>query len=210
MNGGRVASARPIANTGCRPIAVPSGFLPMIEVWASAASRLFAVAKAGIDGAGRKADENNRRSEASGDVKAYDVPEYGHLAESVQRLSRHEGRERRRTFVSQLMQVIGRIHATRYAKLIKETDLQALYDNPHATEALANSFVPDSHTRTGLVAGTNCCRIAVNRIGGLAGEGILLLMNRPMKRLALQATQSVKLRFWLPESAGIQHVNPLP
>ena len=55
------------------------------------------------------------------------------------------------------------IHATLYARLTKETDLQALFEKRYAGEPFVDVMPAGSHPDTRSVRASNVCRIAVHR-----------------------------------------------
>ena len=112
-------------------------------------------------------------SEASDNFKAYGIPGHRHLTEIAQGLSRAAGKNAGLTLVPQLTPAIRGIHATLYARLAKEVDLQALYEKRYATETFVDVLPPNSHPDTRSVRGANDCRIAVHRPGG--GDTVVIL-----------------------------------
>ena len=114
------------------------------------------------------------------------------------------------TFVPHLTPAIRGIHATLYARLTKEVDLQALYETRYAGEPFVDVLPPNSHPDTRSVRGANDCRIAVHRPG--AGDTVVILsvIDNLVKGAAGQAVQNMNLMFGLPEITGIEHIPLLP
>lgn len=210
VNRDQIAKARLIANPGCYPTAVQLGFLPLIEAGAVDNSHLIADAKSGVSGAGRKAEVHILFSEASDNFKAYAVPGHRHLPEISQGLSRAAGKKVGLTFVPHLTPAIRGIHATLYARLTKEVDLQALYEKRYTSEPFVDVLPPGSHPDTRSVRGANDCRIAVHRPGGGDTVVILSVIDNLVKGAAGQAVQNMNLMFGMPETMGIEHVPLLP
>lgn len=210
VNREQIAKARLVANPGCYPTAVQLGFLPLIEAGAVDITHLVADAKSGVSGAGRKADVRILFSEASDNFKAYGVPGHRHLPEIAQELSRAAGKKVGLTFVPHLTPAIRGIHATLYARLTQEVDLQFLYEKRYANETFVDVLPPDSHPDTRSVRGANDCRIAVHRPGGGDTVVILSVIDNLVKGAAGQAVQNMNLMFGLPETTGIEHVPLLP
>jgi N-acetyl-gamma-glutamyl-phosphate reductase len=210
VNREQIAKARLVANPGCYPTAVQLGFLPLIEAAAVDSAHLIADAKSGVSGAGRKAEEALLFSEASDNFKAYRVPGHRHLPEIVQGLGRAAGTKVGVTFVPHLMPAIRGIHATLYATLTKELDLQALYEKRYAAEPFIDVLPPNSHPETRSVRGANVCRIAVHRPGGGDTVVILSVIDNLVKGAAGQAVQNMNLMFGWPETTGIEHIPLLP
>ncbi|MBC8006825.1 MAG: N-acetyl-gamma-glutamyl-phosphate reductase, partial [Prolixibacteraceae bacterium] len=148
VNRAQIAKARLVANPGCYPTAVQLGFLPLIEAGVVEDAHLIADAKSGVSGAGRRAEVPILFAEAADNFKAYAVPGHRHLPEISQGLSRAAGRKVGLTFVPHLTPAIRGIHATLYARLTKEVDLQALYERRYAIEPFVDVLPPGSHPDT--------------------------------------------------------------
>jgi N-acetyl-gamma-glutamyl-phosphate reductase len=155
VNRAQIAKARLVANPGCYPTAVLLGFLPLIEAGVVDNAHLIADAKSGVSGAGCKAEVHILFSEASDNFKAYGVPGHRHLPEISQGLSRAAGTKVGLTFVPHLTPAIRGIHATLYAQLTEETDVQALYEKRYASESFVDVLPLESHPDTRSVRGAN-------------------------------------------------------
>ncbi|MEO8007721.1 MAG: N-acetyl-gamma-glutamyl-phosphate reductase [Betaproteobacteria bacterium] len=210
VNREHIAKARLIANPGCYPTAVQLGFLPLIEAGVVDDSHLIADAKSGVSGAGRKAEVHILFAEASDNFKAYGVPGHRHLPEISQGLSRAAGKMVGLTFVPHLTPAIRGIHATLYARLTRDVDLQALYEGRYAAEPFVDVLPPGSHPETRSVRGANDCRIAVHRPRGGDTVVILSVIDNLVKGAAGQAVQNMNLMLGLPETMGLEHVPLLP
>jgi N-acetyl-gamma-glutamyl-phosphate reductase len=210
INRDRIKTARLIANPGCYPTAVQLGFLPLVESGAVDLDHLVADAKSGVSGAGRNAEIHTLFAEASDNFKAYGVPGHRHLPEIRQGLSQAAKHPIGLTFVPHLTPMIRGIHATLYAKLLKEVDLQALYENRYANEPFVDVLPPGSHPETRSVRGSNLCRIAVHRPQGGDTAVILSVTDNLVKGAAGQAVQNMNLMFGLPETLAISHAPLLP
>jgi N-acetyl-gamma-glutamyl-phosphate reductase len=210
INRDRIKTARLIANPGCYPTAVQLGFLPLVESGAVDLDHLVADAKSGVSGAGRNAEIHTLFAEASDNFKAYGVPGHRHLPEIRQGLSQAAKHPIGLTFVPHLTPMIRGIHATLYAKLLKEVDLQALYENRYANEPFVDVLPVGSHPETRSVRGSNLCRIAVHRPQGGDTAVILSVTDNLVKGAAGQAVQNMNLMFGLPETLAISHAPLLP
>jgi len=210
LNRLHVANARLVANPGCYATAVQLGFLPLIEAGVVDNSHLIADAKSGVSGAGRKAEVHLLFSEVSDNFKAYAVPGHRHLAEISQELSRVAGQKLGLTFVPHLTPAIRGIHATLYARLTKQIDVQALYEKRYSRETFIDVLPPNSHPDTRSVRGGNDCRIAVHRPGGEDIVVVLSVLDNLVKGASGQAVQNMNIMLGLPESLGIEHVPLLP
>ena len=113
-------------------------------------------------------------------------------------------------FVPHLTPMIRGIHATLYAQLTKEVDLQALYEKRYANEAFVDVMPAGSHPETRSVRGANHCRIAVHRPQGGNTVVVLSVIDNLVKGAAGQAVQNMNLMFGLAEDAGLKQVALLP
>jgi N-acetyl-gamma-glutamyl-phosphate reductase len=210
VNREQIRKARVIANPGCYPTAVQLGFLPLIEAGCVDFDHLIADAKSGVSGAGRKAETHILHAEAADNFKAYGVGGHRHHPEISQGLARAAGRDVNLVFVPHLTPMIRGIHATLYAQLTKEVDLQALYEKRYANEAFVDVMPAGSHPETRSVRGANHCRIAVHRPQGGNTVVVLSVIDNLVKGAAGQAVQNMNLMFGLSEDAGLKQVALLP
>ncbi len=205
-----IKGARIVANPGCYPTATQLGFLPLIEAGAVDDQHLVADTKSGVSGAGRKAETHILFAEASDNFKAYGVAGHRHLPEVRQGLARAAGHEVGLTFVPHLVPMIRGIHATLYARLTKEIDLQALFEKRYADEPFVDVLPSGSQPDTRSVRASNHCRIAVHRPQGGDMIVVLSVIDNLVKGAAGQAIQNMNLMFGLPETTGLMQVPVLP
>ena len=210
MHREKIRKARVLANPGCYPTAVQLGFLPLVEAGVADLDHLIADAKSGVSGAGRKAEVHTLFPEASDNFKAYGVAGHRHLPEIRQGLAWAAGREVGLTFVPHLTPLIRGIHATLYAKLTKDVDLQRLYEERFAGEPFVDVMPPGSHPETRSVRASNVCRIAVHRPQGGGTAVILSVEDNLVKGAAGQAVQNMNLMFGFPETTGLMQIAVLP
>jgi N-acetyl-gamma-glutamyl-phosphate reductase len=210
INRDRIKTARLIANPGCYPTAVQLGFLPLVESGAVDLDHLVADAKSGVSGAGRNAEIHTLFAEAADNFRAYGVSGHRHLPEIRQGLSQAAKHPIGLTFVPHLTPMIRGIHATLYAKLLKEVDLQALYENRYVNEPFVDVLPAGSHPETRSVRGSNLCRIAVHRPQGGDTAVILSVTDNLVKGAAGQAVQNMNLMFGLPETLAITQAPLFP
>lgn len=210
LNREKIRGARLIANPGCYPTAVQLGFLPLIEAGVVDLGHLIADAKSGVSGAGRKAEVGVLMAEAGDNFKAYAVAGHRHLPEISQGLSRVAGQAVGLTFVPHLAPMIRGIHATLYARLSKEVDLQALYEKRYCGEAFVDVLPPGMHPETRSVRAANICRIAVHRPQGGDTVVVLSVIDNLVKGASGQAVQNMNILFGLPEALGLDQVPVLP
>lgn len=210
LNREQVKMARLVANPGCYPTAVQLGFLPLIESGCIEVDHLIADAKSGVSGAGRKAETHILFAEASDNFKAYAVPGHRHLPEIRQGLSSVAGKPVGLTFVPHLTPLIRGIHATLYARITREADFQALFEERFAKEPFVDVLPPKSHPETRSVRAANICRIAVHRPQNENVLVVLSVIDNLVKGAAGQAVQNMNLMFGFDECLGLSQVPVLP
>ena len=210
VNREQIRSARLVANPGCYPTATQLGFLPLVEAGCIDLDHLIADAKSGVSGAGRKAEIGILFSEAADNFKAYGVPGHRHLPEIRQGLARAAGKDVGLTFVPHLTPMIRGIHATLYARITREEDFQALFEQRYANEPFVDVLPPQSHPETRSVRAANTCRIALHRPQGGNTLVVLSVIDNLVKGAAGQAVQNMNLMFGLDECSGLSQVPVLP
>ncbi len=210
INREQIRNARLIANPGCYPTAVQLGFMPLVQAGVVELGGLIADAKSGVSGAGRKAETHILFSEAGDNFKAYGVPGHRHLPEIRQGLTGMAGQQVGLTFVPHLTPLIRGIHATLYARITKEADFQALFEQRYANEPFVDVLPAKSHPETRSVRSANICRIAVHRPQGGDTLVVLSVIDNLVKGAAGQAVQNMNLMFGLDETLGLCQLPLLP
>lgn len=211
VNRHKLRAARLVANPGCYPTAVQLGFIPLIEAGVVDPLTLIADAKSGVSGAGRKAEVHALFAEAADNFKAYGVSGHRHLPEIRQGLVEvAEGGEVGLTFVPHLTPLIRGIHATLYARLVADCDVQALFENRFRGECFVDVLPAGSHPETRSVRASNTCRIAVHRPQGGDVVVVLSVIDNLVKGAAGQAVQNMNLMFGFDETCGLELVPVLP
>jgi len=214
VNRTQIKQARIVANPGCYPTAVQLGFLPLLKSKIVDFDHLIADAKSGVSGAGRKTELHLLFPEAADNFKAYGASGHRHLPEIVQGLSAVAGRDVRLVFVPHLTPMIRGIHATLYAGLMGDIDLQAAYEEYYADEPFVDVLPAGSHPDTRSVRGTNVCRIAVHRPQRSNESSdiavILSVIDNLTKGAAGQAVQNMNLMCGLPETTGLEQIALIP
>lgn len=206
----QIRSARVVANPGCYPTAVQLGFLPLVEQKLVDLRHLVADAKSGVSGAGRKAEVHTLFAEAADSFKAYGVPGHRHLPEIRQGLAGMAGQAVGLTFVPHLTPMIRGIHATLYAQLTRDVDLQALFEERYRDEPFVDVLPAGSHPETRSVRASNLCRIAVHRPQGGDTAVVLSVIDNLVKGAAGQAVQNMNIMFGLDEALGLDVVPVSP
>ncbi|MHB1247364.1 MAG: N-acetyl-gamma-glutamyl-phosphate reductase [Sulfuriferula sp.] len=210
VNREQIKTAQLIANPGCYPTAVQLGFLPLLEAGLVDESYLIADAKSGASGAGRKAEVGSLFAEAGDNFKAYAASGHRHLPEISQGLARYAGKPVGLTFVPHLTPLIRGIHATLYARVTRESDLQALFEQRYQHEPFVDVLPFGSHPETRSVRGANTCRIALHRPQGGNTLVILSAIDNLVKGASGQAVQNMNIMFGLPETMGLELIGLLP
>lgn len=198
-----IKDAMLVANPGCYPTAVQLGFLPLLEAGAVHTDSLIADAKSGITGAGRGASVPNLLAEAGDNFKAYAVAGHRHLPEIEQGLGLMSRSPVSLTFTPHLLPVIRGIHATLYARLTADIDLQELFEKRFRDEPFVDVLPSGAHPETRSVRGTNVCRLAVHQPQGRDTAVILAVEDNLVKGAAGQAVQNMNLMLGLPETRGL-------
>ena len=210
VNRDKIANARIVANPGCYPTAVQLGFIPLIEQKLIDTSRLIADAKSGVSGAGRKANVGTLLGEASENFKAYAVPGHRHLPEIRQGLQQLTDDNIGLTFVPHLTPMIRGIHATLYAEIKGDVDVQQLYEARYADETFVDVLPAGAHPETRSVRGSNTCRISLHRPQNGDTLVILSVIDNLVKGAAGQAVHNMNIMCGLDETVGLQSIALLP
>lgn len=210
LNRAQIRDARVVANPGCYPTAVTLGFLPLMERGLLNGTPLIADAKSGVSGAGRGANVGTLFSEVDGSFKAYATAGHRHLPEIRQNLQLISGGPVDLTFVPHLLPMIRGIHATLYAKVSGELDLQQIYTQRFADEPFVDVLPAGSHPETRSVRGGNLCRMAVHRPQGGDTVVVLSVIDNLVKGAAGQAVQNMNIMFDLPETIGLDMIPVMP
>jgi N-acetyl-gamma-glutamyl-phosphate reductase len=198
-----IRRARLVACPGCYPTSVQLGVLPLLENGLVREGSLIADCKSGVSGAGRELKQSSLFSEAAESLKAYGVGGHRHQPEIEQGLADIAGAPVPLTFVPHLVPMNRGIHATLYADLDRDMDVQALFELRYSDEPFVDVLPAGSHPETRSVRGANHCRIAVHRPGGGRRVVVLSVIDNLVKGAAGQAVQCFNLMFGLDETAGL-------
>ncbi|AOV18615.1 N-acetyl-gamma-glutamyl-phosphate reductase [Acidihalobacter aeolianus] len=210
LNRDALRDARLVANPGCYPTAVILAFLPLLRSGAAPLGALIADAKSGVSGAGRRAVVGNLLAELSENFKAYGVSGHRHLPEIKQALDAVAGQTRELLFVPHVVPMIRGIHATCYAQVAPDIDVQALYEETYQREPFVDVLPQGSHPETASVRGVNLCRIALHRQSESGHVIVLSVIDNLVKGAAGQAVQNMNLMFGLPEDTGLRYAPVVP
>lgn len=210
MNREHIRRAQLVANPGCYPTAVQLGFLPLLEAGLVDSGSLIADAKSGITGAGRGASVSNLLAEAGDSFKAYAVAGHRHLPEIEQGLANMTEEAVNLTFTPHLLPIIRGIHATLYARLTQDVNLQEVFEDRFHNEPFVDVMPAGAHPETRSVRGTNMCRLAVHQPQGRGTVVVLAVEDNLVKGAAGQAIQNMNLMLDLPESTGLMQPALMP
>lgn len=210
LNRAAIRQARLVANPGCYPTAVTLGLLPLVESGLVDPDSIIADTKSGVSGAGRKAEVHTLLAEAGDNFKAYAVSGHRHQPEIAQMLSLIGKTLVSPVFVPHLLPMIRGIHATLYATLTAEADLQQLYGARYADEPFVDVMPAGTHPETRSVRGANMCRIAVHRPGNGKRVVVLSVIDNLVKGAAGQAVQNMNLMLGLAEQTALHQPGLLP
>ncbi len=210
MNRTTVKTTRLLANPGCYPTATILGFLPLIKAGLASPEWLIADCKSGVSGAGRSASIGTLMGECGESFKAYAVPGHRHLPEISEVLTGVAGKALNLTFVPHLVPMIRGIHATLYARVSQQVDLQDLYAQYYQNEPFVDLLPAGTHPETRNVRSVNQCQIAVHRPQGGEHVVILSVIDNLVKGAAGQAIQNMNLMLGFEESMGLAAIGLLP
>lgn len=206
----QIAGAQLVANPGCYPTTVQLGFLPLLEAGLADTETLIADAKSGITGAGRSASVPNLLAEASDSFKAYAVSGHRHLPEIEQGLGMMTDDPVNLTFTPHLLPIIRGIHATLYARLKTDVNLQQLFEERYKEEPFVDVMPAGSHPETRSVRGTNMCRLAIHQPQGRNTAVVLAVEDNLVKGAAGQAIQNMNIMFGFNETEGLSQPALMP
>lgn len=210
VNREAIRQARLVANPGCYPTAVQLGLLPLVKSGAIELDSVIADCKSGVSGSGRRAVLTGLYAEAADSFRAYAVDGHRHLPEIRQGLGVAAGHPVGLTFVPHLTPMIRGIHATLYARLKQDVDVQALYEQFYKDEYFVDVMPAKRFPDTRSVRGANLCRLSV--ICPQQGNTVVVLsvIDNLVKGAAGQAIQNMNLMFGLPEQMGLALVPMMP
>lgn len=207
----QIRGASIIANPGCYPTATTLGFLPLIENDLVNLDDLVADTKSGVSGAGRGASVGNLYSEVADSFKAYAVAGHRHHPEISQTFANVAGQSVGLTFVPHLTPMLRGIHATLYANLKNDVDLQAVYEQRYLSEPFVDVMPEGSHPETRSVKASNMCRIAVHKVSPGSNKVVVLsVIDNLTKGAAGQAVQNMNIMFSVSEELGLANAAVLP
>ena len=210
LNRAAVKTTRLLANPGCYPTATILGFLPLVKAGLASPEWLIADCKSGVSGAGRSASIGTLMGECGESFKAYAVPGHRHLPEISEVLDGVAGKALNLTFVPHLVPMVRGIHATLYARVSQQVDVQDLYAQHYQNEPFVDLLPAGTHPETRSVRSVNQCQMAVHRPQGGEHVVILSVIDNLVKGAAGQAIQNMNLMLGFEESMGLAAIGLLP
>lgn len=203
VNRAAIAKADLVACPGCYPTSIQLGFLPLLEARVVQPDMLIANAASGVSGAGRGAKVGSLFSEVADSFKAYGASGHRHLPEIKQGLQAAAGGDIDLVFQPHLLPMIRGIHATLYAELTGDIDVQALFEKRYQDEPFVDVLPAGSHPETRSVKASNLCRIAVHKAPESNKVVVLSVIDNLCKGASGQAIQNLNIMFGLDERAGL-------
>jgi N-acetyl-gamma-glutamyl-phosphate reductase len=195
-----IARAHLVANPGCYPTATLLALAPALREGLIQPD-IVVDAKSGMSGAGRTLNLATHFAEANESLSAYALEGHRHLPEIVQEVRKIGGISPRVTFIPHLVPLTRGLLVTCYASLIKETNVESLYQEFYRKEPFVKvvAFPPP----TKLTLGSNLCLIHPT-IDRRTGKLIVVsCLDNLIKGGAGQAIQNMNLMLGLPETLGI-------
>jgi N-acetyl-gamma-glutamyl-phosphate reductase len=192
-----------VANPGCYPTASLLALAPLLRARLVDPDGIVVDAKSGVSGAGRKSEEAYGFVELDRDLRAYQLHRHRHTPEIAQGLY-----ARSVTFTPHLLPVSRGLFATGYARPRAGTTPTMV------TECLRDFYagapfvqvVPPDEVRLREVCGTNRARV-----GAAANDEMVIAVgaiDNLVKGAAGQAIQNLNLMFELPETSGLEALQP--
>lgn len=208
-----IKNAQLIACPGCYPTSVQLGFLPLLSNDLIDPSHLIANSASGISGAGKQGKVDLLLAEVSDSFKAYGVSGHRHLPEIEQGLrdmQSPDATEAMLTFVPHLLPTIRGIHSTLYAKLTKNVDLQALFEDFYANEPFVDVLPQGVCPQTRSVKSSNMCRLSVLEPQQRGTVVVMAVIDNLTKGASGQGVQNMNIMFGFEETLGLSSPALLP
>lgn len=114
------------------------------------------------------------------------------------------------TFLPHLVPMIRSIHATLYARLTRDINVQALFERYYQSEIFIDIMPENRHPNTRSVRGTTLCRISVTCPQRGNVVVVTIVIDNLVKGAAGQAVQNMNIMFGLSENTSLRIVPLLP
>jgi len=209
LNRKQIKTAQLIAVPGCYPTATILGLLPLVANNLTD-YKFIADCKSGVSGAGRKKNIGTLFAESSDSISAYAVTGHRHLPEITEVLSIEAKHKVNLTFVPHLTPMLRGIHATLYAQIIGDVDIQNLYQNYYQNEFFVDVLEQNKYPHTRNVRGSNHCQIAVCKLPASNQVVVMSVIDNLVKGAAGQAVQNMNVCCGFAENSGLCQVPLLP
>ncbi len=200
----KIKSSSLVANPGCYPTGAILAGAPLVKNHLVRTDSIIVDAKSGVSGAGRALNVKTLFAECNESISAYSIGSHRHQPEITQELSLLAGEKVSVLFVPHLIPVTRGILSTAYFDPVKEKsveELQELFKEFYRDDYFVHVLPSGSMPKTGDVAMTNFCHIAITTTptGKLV---VVTAIDNLVKGASGQAVQNMNIMFGLPEEKG--------
>lgn len=205
-----IREAQMVANPGCYPTSAILALAPLLRAGLVEPEGIFIDAKSGVSGRGRDAKPETHYCECNESVAAYSTAEHRHQPEIEHVLATLIGEPVSVVFAPHLVPMERGILSAAFTKLtgdVTAEDIEACLQDAYSNEPFvrvrtaASTEALRDFIRTGDVAHTNFCDIAVRRAGPYAI--LLSAIDNLVKGAAGQAVQNMNVMLGVEETAGL-------
>lgn len=200
-------TARLVANPGCYPTSVLLATVPLAQ-HGLLHGPVIINSLSGTSGAGRNPRTDLLFSETAGSVRAYGTSGHRHLPEIEQGL-RSFGASPMITFLPHIIPASRGIFSTIHLGHGDALAVQSVLQQAYADARFVDIMPQGSQPATGMVLGSNMCRIAVHATADGAVV-ILSVLDNLIKGAAGQAIQNMNVMFGFQEACGLETIPFLP
>lgn len=209
-----IAAANIVANPGCYPTSAILALAPLVKL-GLIEPELIVDSKSGVSGAGRTLTLPTHFSEASDNVRAYNLGGHRHLPEISQELEALTPLDRIMvTFVPHVVPMTRGILSTCYAKVKGgkltggQEELDKIYSDFYKNEPFTRIVQQPPETKQ--TWGSNFCLLypVINQKTGRLV--VISCIDNLVKGAAGQAIQNMNIMFGFPETAGISALPVYP
>ncbi|MBI4313337.1 MAG: N-acetyl-gamma-glutamyl-phosphate reductase [Candidatus Omnitrophica bacterium] len=203
----QIRKTKVVANPGCYSTASILAAAPLVKRRIVEPAGLIIDAKSGVTGAGKSLKEELLFTEMNEELRAYKPNDHQHMPEIDQALRQWGGRSLRCAFVPHLVPMNRGIFATVYLRLtrrVNEKQMQRWYEEFYKGSGFVRVLPAPSLPKTGRVAYTNDCEIAVRAAQGGRLAIVMATIDNLGKGAAGQAVQNMNVMMGFDEEAGLQ------
>ncbi len=213
LYGGKIKSAKLVANPGCYPVSVILACAPLLKEQLVDPDDIIVDSYSGVSGAGAdpKPYSDYLFCELMGNLKPYKVCEHRHAPEIEQELGSLAQCKATMTFVPHLAPLKRGILSSSYLKLEKSgvspSYLRDLYADFYKDKYFVRIMKPKEAPSVSNVAGTNFCDIGIFSDRRTSRVVVISAIDNLIKGAAGQAIQNLNVMFGLDETSGLVGVN---